>query len=127
MRRFTVAALFVVVAAIAPAGAARQSVPQPRVIVQAVDQLWLPIPGATVVLRDAKSAVVSSATTDIEGFGRLSLPATLREALDVAASMPGFKTKVVKNVRFGSCLGTCTSSHWIQLQLEVSGPLFTVE
>jgi len=127
MRRFAVAALFVVVAAIVPAGAARQSALQPRVIVQAVDPLWLPIPGATVSLRDARSTVVSSATTDIEGFGRLPLPATLREGLDVAAAMPGFKTRVVKNVRFGTCVGTCSSSHWIQLQLEVDGPTIVVE
>jgi hypothetical protein len=51
----------------------------------------------------------------------------LHDSYDVAASLRGFKTTTMKKVEFGTCEGDCKSAHYVQLQLEPSGPTITVD
>jgi len=66
-------------------------------VVQVVDELWLPLPGAVVsaqVQGDASQCV--TATADAEGIARLAVPKP--GSYNVEASMIGFKTKREKRV-----------------------------
>ena len=100
----------------------------PFVMVQAVDASWSPMPGAQVVLQEQSGTrLTHTAVTNAAGFASFWLaPPDPRQSFDVSASLAGFRKGEMKDVRFGTCAGDCNSPRYIQLRLEVSGPLRTV-
>jgi hypothetical protein len=64
------------------------------IVVRAVDQACLPVPGATVLVRGGSR--VLKAITDRDGFAVLEAPAG---KYTVDAQLEGFKVKPAKNVR----------------------------
>ena len=125
------AILAIAIAVLLPAsdGHVRAQTPAaPFVIVQAVDELWLPIPGAEVELRERRGArSARTATTDRDGFASFRFQARDdQQSYDISVTMAGFKTAEMKNVRFGSCSGDCPSSRHVQLRLTVAGPPITI-
>jgi len=66
-------------------------------VVQAVDELWLPLPGALIIVREGKhSPEVARGTTDASGFVHLSI--TKRGAYEVEVSLVGFKGRRVGKI-----------------------------
>jgi hypothetical protein len=109
----------------APATQAPSPPPDPpALVVQAVDPMWLPIPGIRVLVRSRDGGVDRWVQTNRLGFAEFSVP---RDAeYEIEASHPGFKTAHLKRVRIGRLVqGTPTA--YVQLRLERSGSLFTVE
>jgi hypothetical protein len=93
------------------------------VIVQAVDPVWLPLPGAEVQLRErGGTRTAYKATTNADGFASFRFdPPDAEQSYDISVTMAGFKEGELKNVRFGSCSGDCRSSRYVQLRLAVGG------
>lgn len=95
----------------------------PFVIVQAVDAVWAPVPGAKVVLKEklgSKSAY--QAATDAEGFAKFWFaPPSADQTYQLEVSMPGFRKAVIPSLRFGVCSGDCAYPRYVQVQLEVAG------
>jgi hypothetical protein len=106
-----------------------QTAVSPFVIVQAVDELWLPVPGAVVHLRQRLGTrTAHKATTNADGFASFRFtPPDARQAYDLSVTMEGFENGELKDVRFGSCTGDCPSSRYIQVRLVVAGPRFTIK
>ena len=95
----------------------------PTIVVQTVDQLWLPLPGAEVRLRSkGKGRETYTGTTDRNGYAGLVVPAG---EYVVDASLIGFKVKPVKAVTVGGSAGD--SAPHVQLQLKVKTPDVTLE
>jgi hypothetical protein len=105
-----------------------QTTAAPFLIVQAVDEVWLPVPGAEVELRERRGArTTRTAITNPDGFAGFRFdPPDAQQSYDVSVSMAGFDTTAMKNVRFGSCSGDCPSSRHVQLRLTVAGPALTI-
>jgi hypothetical protein len=86
-------------------------------VVQVIDELWLPLPGARVVIRERGNAlIVACATADGSGFARLTLAKAAVD--DVEASMVGFKTKRVKKIAIDADPGK--SIPHVQVKLKVA-------
>lgn len=67
-------------------------------VVQVVDELWLPLPGAVVSARlQGEGTECVKAFADAEGIARLAAPK--QGPYTIEAKMVGFKTKRVKAVR----------------------------
>jgi hypothetical protein len=100
----------------------------PFVMVQAVDVAWSPLPGAQVVLQEQSwKRLTHRAVTNREGFASFWLdPPDAHQTFSVAVSLQGFKKAEMKDVRFGTCDGDCKYSRYVQLRLDVSGPLRTI-
>jgi hypothetical protein len=95
----------------------------PTLIVQTVDQLWLPLPGAEVRVRsNGKGRHTYTGTTDRNGYLGLVVPAG---EYVVDASLVGFKVKPVKAVTVSGKEGE--SAPHVQLQLKVKAPDVTLE
>ncbi len=107
-------------------GAAQAPPPPPEppaLIVQAVDPMWLPIPGIRVLV-SSREGVDRFVQTDKQGFAAFALPRDAEYAVE--ASGPGFKAAHLKRVRLGRLVrGQPTA--YVQLRLERSGSLFTAE
>jgi hypothetical protein len=87
------------------------------VVVQVVDEVWLPLPGAVVSARlqgDATQCVKVFA--DAEGIARLTVPK--QGAYNIEATMVGFKTKRVKAVRVDA--DTSKSVPHVQIKLKIA-------
>ena len=100
----------------------------PFVMVQAVDVTWSPLPGAQVVLQEQNGRRAKhTAVTNAEGFASFWLdPPARQQPFDVTASLQGFKTGEMKDVRFGTCDGDCKHSRYVQVRLDVDGPHYTI-
>jgi hypothetical protein len=97
-------------------------VPRANLVVQAVDQTWLPVPGATVRLRGAgKGSASFKAVTDPNGLAYLLAPAGVY-TLD--AELVGFKIKPLKNLKVAPVTNT---PQQVQLVLRVAGPYETIQ
>jgi hypothetical protein len=95
----------------------------PTLVVQTVDQLWLPLPGAEVRVRSkSKDRHTYTGTTDRNGYLGLVVPAG---EYGVDASLVGFKVKPVKAVTVGG--RQAESAPHVQLQLKVKTPHVTLE
>ena len=95
----------------------------PTIVVQTVDQLWLPLPGAEVRVRsNGKGRHTYTGTTDRNGYLGLVVPAG-EYAVD--ASLVGFKVKPVKAITVGG--REAESAPHVQLQLKVKAPHVTLE
>jgi len=93
------------------------------VVVQVVDAVWLPVPGARVALRDeASREVLASAFTAAEGRLRLSPPPSATGAtFTLTTTMPGFAPQRIEHRRFGPCGSRCAERRYLQVQLEAGG------
>jgi hypothetical protein len=101
----------------------------PFVIVQAVDSMWLPVPGAVVQLRErGRTGTAHKATTDADGYASFRFdPPDAQQSFDITVTMAGFKDGELKDVRFGVCHGDCSLSRYVQVRLAVAGPAFTIK
>jgi hypothetical protein len=101
----------------------------PYVVVQAVDAMWVPVPGAEVLLEEkSRTRLTHKAVTNAEGFASFRLdPPDPQQSFTVSVSMAGFKKGEMKDVRFGTCDGDCKYSRYVQLRLAVSGPKYTIQ
>jgi hypothetical protein len=89
----------------------------PTLVVQVVDELWLPLPGAVVSARlKGSDASCISATAGSEGIARLAV--SQQGSYDIEASMIGFKTKRVKGV--GADANASKSIPHVQVKLKVA-------
>jgi hypothetical protein len=98
----------------------------PSLIVQVVDPLWLPVPGAEVTLKPLPTGAKSKSNrteTDKDGDARFSVPGDADCSIEV--KLYGFKRERLKRVHL---LKTSASSApaYVQLQLRLSGPGTTV-
>ena len=85
-------------------------------VVQTVDETWLPMPGVTVRVIGGKERPVVEAITDRCGFAFVSVPAG---TYTLEAAFVGFKMKAMKNVRVSSD-GSAVPQ--VQLMLRVAAP-----
>jgi hypothetical protein len=101
----------------------------PFVIVQAVDPVWMPVPGAVVQLRERRGTrTARTATTNEEGFASFRFdPPDSQQSFDITVTMAGFKEAEVKDIRFGSCSGTCPLSRYVQARLALRGIGITIQ
>jgi hypothetical protein len=97
----------------------------PALVVQVVDPLWLPIPGAqvTVVAEEHGSGRMTS-TTGREGYAEFWAPREAEYAVE--ARLVGFKPKRVKGIRIGK-QSDASPTAYVQIQLALAGPFVTVE
>jgi hypothetical protein len=127
-----VTTLFVLSLAVLLSSSARhlgaQAPAPPFVVVQAVDPLWMPVPGAVVELRERHGTrAIHKATTNADGFASFRFdPPDARQSYDISVTMAGFKDAELENARFGSCSGDCPASRYVQLRLTVAGSAFTL-
>ncbi len=86
-------------------------------VVQVVDELWLPLPGAVVSarLRSDDTGCVK-AFTDVEGNARLAV--SKKGAYTIESSMVGFKTKRMKGVEVDTDVSK--SIPHVQVKLKVA-------
>jgi hypothetical protein len=100
----------------------------PFVMIQAVEAAWSPLPGAQVVLQEQSGKrLTHRAVTNREGFASFWLaPPDRNQTFSISVSMQGFRKAEMKDVRFGTCDGDCNYSRYVQLRLDVSGPLHTI-
>ena len=92
-------------------------------VVQVVDELWLPLPGATVSARlqsDGTGCV--KAVADVEGNARLAVPK--QGTYTIESSMVGFKTKRLKGV--GVDADVSKSVPHVQMKLKVASSDVTI-
>jgi hypothetical protein len=87
-------------------------------VVQVVDELWLPLPGAVVSARLQGETECVKASTDVEGNARLAVSKQGRYAID--SSMVGFRTKRVKGVQVDA--DASRSVPHVQIKLKVASP-----
>jgi hypothetical protein len=101
----------------------------PFVIVQAVDSMWLPVPGAVVHLRErSRAGTAHKATTNADGYATFRFdPPDAQQSFDITVTMAGFREGELKDVRFGLCHGDCSLSRYVQVRLAVAGPAFTIK
>jgi hypothetical protein len=93
-------------------------------VVQAVDELWLPIPGAVVLARgQGKVRDAFRVTADADGFARFSI--STQGAYEVEVSAVGFKTRRVKSVSVEG--DPAKSVPNVQVMLKVAGPMEIIE
>ena len=86
-------------------------------IVEAIDELRLPLPGAAIVVRGpGKSSDCVSATTNAEGIARFSL--SKAGHYDVEASLVGFKAS--RKRRIGVDADRAKSIPHVQIKLNVA-------
>ena len=117
----------VVLAVLAQVGGPATEVPDVRakvtLVVQAVDPLWLPIPGAVVTARARSSGnLVQRGTSDALGFAALEIPHSGTYTVEI--THPGFKKGSAKGVPVDA-MGTSISH--VQVRLKLSGPFVTTE
>ena len=86
-------------------------------VVQAVDQLWLPLPGAKISAWSSDSGPRHSTTTDKDGFARFVVPGGTYK---IAVELIGFKPKTVKRVDVTAKPGD--SVPHVQVQLRINTP-----
>ena len=97
----------------------------PALVVQVVDQLWLPIPGALVrVIPASASGERREVRSGREGYAEFWLPSEAEDTVE--ASLEHFKAKRVKGVRAGKP-SNASPTAYVQLQLVFSGPTITIE
>jgi hypothetical protein len=94
-------------------------------VVQAVDTLWLPLPGTEVTITaSASSQAKYKGVTMSDGFAKFWLPRGAEYSVEVA--FPGFKKKRVKKVSVGEIL-RYTATAYVQVQLQVAVPKESVD
>ena len=87
------------------------------VVVQVVDELWLPLPGAVVSARlQGEGTQCVKAFADAEGIARLTAPK--QGAYTIEATMVGFKTKRVKAVQVDA--DSSKSVPHVQIKLKIA-------
>ena len=91
-------------------------------VVQVVDELWLPLPGAVVSARLQGGAECVKAFTDVEGNARLAV--SKQGAYAIESSMAGFKTKHVKGVQVDA--DASKSVPHVQIKLKVTSADVTI-
>jgi Carboxypeptidase regulatory-like domain len=96
----------VIVAVLAvQSGSSSQTATSPRLIVEVVDSVYQPVPGATVAVVSRSSQKQRySATTDKDGIARFSVPTGAEYKIEATAI--GFKKGRVKSVFLGAGLST---------------------
>jgi hypothetical protein len=96
----------------------------PSLIVQVVDPVWLPVPGAEVTLKPLSTGAKSNRTeTDKDGYARFSVPGDADYSIE--AKLYGFKRERLKRVHLLKTSGSSAPAY-VQLQLRLSGPGTTV-
>jgi len=94
---------------------------RPSLIVQVVDPVWLPIPGATVTIKPVSGKEKSSTgQTDYDGYAKFWV--TGDQDYVVEAKITGFKTKRLKGIYLYEPTKTTSTSEtaYIQLRLKLS-------
>jgi hypothetical protein len=87
-----------------------------NVVVQAVDEFWLPIQGAEVsVVAQTRTGEGFKSVTDEDGYAQFSVPPNLRYS--IRASIWGFKPERVRSVRVWE-----KQRLYIQLKLKIEPP-----
>jgi len=98
----------------------------PSLIVQVVDPVWLPVPGAEVSLKALPTGAKSKSMrteTDKDGYARFSVPGDADYSIEV--KLYGFKRERLKRVHLLKTSGSSAPAY-VQLQLRLSGPGTTV-
>lgn len=97
--------------------------PSPSLIVQAVDPVWLPLPGVEVTIAPAAGGAKTVVSTSKNGYAQFRLAP--EQFYTIELTHPGFKKKTMK--RFRAVRGSDSfPTAYVQLQLQVSGPFITV-
>ena len=110
---------------ISPQAAVPKTASPPSLVVQLVDQVWLPIPGAAVTVKPLSGKGQSSVVhTDEDGYAKFWL--TEGQDYTIEAKLPGFKTKRLKNVHLFNYSTGRPETAYIQLQLKSSERPITV-
>jgi hypothetical protein len=96
----------------------------PSLVVQVVDPLWLPIPGAQVTVKPLSGkGRQESGRTDSDGYAKFWLEREAEYSVDVAAT--GFKNKRLKRLHIGKVSGSHDTAY-VQLKLDLKGPSVTI-
>jgi hypothetical protein len=97
----------------------------PSLVVQAVDTLWLPLPGMEVTITaSADSRAKHKGVTMSDGFAKFWLPRGAEYTVEVVS--PGFEKKRVKDVLIGR-IWKYTPTSYVQVQLQVASPKEPIE
>jgi hypothetical protein len=88
----------------------------PALVVQVVDPLWLPLPGAEVHVTTRRAAVQTQ-HTGAQGYAQIWVAA--EADYDIEAQLVGFKTKRVKAVRLGK-RSESSPTAYVQIQLPLA-------
>ena len=96
----------------------------PALVVQIVDPLWLPIPGAEVTVVGKSGAGQMASKTGREGYAEFWLPREADYAIE--AALVGFKAKRVNGIRIAKQSDSSPTAY-VQIQLVPAGPFVTVE
>ena len=84
-------------------------------VVQAVDDLWLPLPSATVTVRRPGQKEPYRETTDLDGFACLAIPGEGEYTVEVG--LEGFRSRSIKGVPVRGGRGGALP--YVQVQLSV--------
>ena len=98
----------------------------PSLIVQVVDPVWLPVPGAEVTVKPLRrdTQLKSNRTeTDKDGYARFLVPTDADYSIEV--NLYGFKRERLKCVHLFKTSGSSAPAY-VQLKLSLSGPGTTV-
>jgi hypothetical protein len=98
----------------------------PTIIVQVVNPVWLPVPGAQVEIKQhARHGVVQKGSSDNEGKARFWLEGDAEYDIEVACR--GFRKARVRAVRVTRAPPTSSfpTAH-VQIRLKLAGPTVTV-
>ena len=98
----------------------------PSLVVQVVDPVWLPVPGAEVTLKPlgGDAQLKSHRTeTDKDGYARFFVPSDADYSVEV--KLYGFKREQLKCVHLVKTSGSSAPAY-VQLKLRLSGPGTTV-
>jgi hypothetical protein len=98
----------------------------PSLIVQVVDPVWLPVPGAEVTLKPLRGDTQLKANgteTDKDGYAKFFVPSDADYSIEV--KLYGFKRERLKCVHVFKTSGSSAPAY-VQLKLSLSGPGTTV-
>jgi hypothetical protein len=91
----------------------------PSLIVQIVDPVWSPIPGAEVTVRPLSGkAKLSSNYTDAEGYAKFFVPGDTDYSVE--ASLHGFKNARLKRIHLSKRSDPSPTSY-VQFKMDLSG------
>lgn len=108
-----------------PCAPSPHPVEPPSLVVQAVDPLWLPLPGMEVTISPHEGRSASKAArTDRNGYAEFWLAREAEYSVEVKS--PGFKTKWMKSLRITG-RSEASPTAYVQFQLELAGPFVTIE
>lgn len=116
----------VLVASQLPCVPAAEPKEPPTIIVQVVDPVWLPVPGAQIEVKQrARREIVQKARSDTEGRARFWLEGDAE--YDIEAFYPGFRKARVHAVRLTRAPATSPfPTAYVQIRLKLARTAVTV-